>query len=224
MDRETGTGTGTGGGVRRGRRTRNVALAAGAAAALLAVTAGTAGAAPTSAGAVSRPAVPAAPARPLGPPPGALGPIVTHPVQESFGYPAGEVCSFPSHSDFPVQDLTLKTWTDAAGNPLFAMGSGPLYMRTTNLDTGKSVLSDISGSGTITYPDYPDESTYVLSGNDWGAGFHTTDSPVHNHWIVAYGYMSVKISTADGVNSRKTLLALQGPYTDLCKALQSPAE
>ena len=123
-----------------------------------------------------------------------MGPIVTHPVQESFSYPAGEVCAFPSHADFPVQDLTLKTWTDAAGNAVFATESGPLYMRTTNLDTGKSVLSDISGSGVITYPDYPDESTYVLSGDDWSAGFHTTDSPVHNHWIVAQGYMSVKIA------------------------------
>jgi hypothetical protein len=218
MDRETGAGTS----VRRGRRMRNLALAAGVAAALVAVTAGTAGAAPTGVGIASRPGGPAAPATPPGPPPGALGPIVTHLVQESFGYPAGEVCSFPSHSDFPVQDLTLKTWTDTAGNPVFATETGPLYMRTTNLDTGWSVLSDISGSGVITYPDYPDTSTYVLSGNDWAAGFHTTDSPVHNHWIVAHGYMSVKISTVDGVSSR-TLLALHGPYTDLCKVLQPSA-
>ncbi|MFG1805218.1 hypothetical protein [Streptomyces sp. NPDC049040] len=146
--------------------------------------------------------------------PGLRGPVVTHPVQESFGYPAGEVCAFPSHADFPVSDLTTRTWTDAAGRPVFAVESGPLVMRVTNLATGKSVERDISGTGVITYPD-PD--SFILSGNDWSAGFHTGDHP-HNQWIVAGPFMSVEISTAAGRSSR-TLLALAGPYEDLCKTL-----
>lgn len=148
------------------------------------------------------------------PPPGLHGPVVTHPVQEPFDYPAGEVCAFPSHADFPVADLTLKTWTDDAGDPVFAIESGPLLMRTTNLATGRSVVSDISGTGVITYP-APGVS--VLSGNDWSAGFHTADHP-HNRWIVAHGFMSVRIAPAGGRTSH-TLLALHGPADDLCKTL-----
>ena len=136
-------------------RTRNVVLVAGAVTALLAVPASAdAGTAPASA----RPAA----AQPA-PPPGAHGPIVTHPTESPVDYPAGEVCAFPSHTDFPVDDLTLKTWVDAAGDPVFAEESGPLIQRSTNLDTGKTVERDISGSGVITYPD---ADSFVLSGND----------------------------------------------------------
>lgn len=149
---------------------------------------------------------------------GLRGPVVTHPVEQSFDYPAGEVCAFPSHADFPVSDLTTKTWTDAAGNPVIATETGPLIMKVTNLDNGKSVVRDISGDGVITYPDYPSADTYVLSGNDWGAGFHTADRPAHNRWIIASTFMSVKISVVDGKVSRQ-LLALGGPYEDLCKTL-----
>ena len=149
---------------------------------------------------------------------GLRGPVVTHPVQQPFDYPAGEVCPFPSHADFPVSDLTTRTWTDSAGNPVVALETGPLIMKVTNLDTGKSVVRDISGNGVITYPDYPSADTYVLSGNDWSAGFHTADRPMHNQWIVASTYMSVKITTVNGKITRQ-LLALHGPYEDICKTL-----
>lgn len=149
---------------------------------------------------------------------GLQGPVVTHPASPSFDYPAGEVCAFPSHTDFPVSDLTTRTWTDAAGNPVFAVETGPLLMKVTNLDTGESVTRDISGTGVITYPDYPSADTYVLSGNDWSAAFHTADRPAHNTWIVASTFMSVKVSTADGKVTRQ-LLGLSGPYEDLCKTL-----
>jgi hypothetical protein len=144
------------------------------------------------------------------------GPVVTHPVQGSVSYAAGEMCSFPARADFPVSDLTEKTWYDRAGDPVFSTESGPLIMRATNLATGRSVLRDVSGSGIATYPD---ADSFILSGNDWSAGFHTTDRPVHNAWIVAYGYMSVKVTTApDGTTSR-TLLALHGPHENLCDTL-----
>lgn len=219
----------------RGRagRLRGAAVVAGlAAAALLAVPAAAGAATPAAPASPASPAAPAAPAgtapvapadgaaaspASLTPPdlPGLRGPVVTHPTEHAFDYPAGEVCAFPSHSEFPVDDLTLQTWTDASGKPVFAIESGPLVMRTTNLLTGRTVESDISGTGVITYPD-PD--SYILSGNDWAAGFHTTDRPVHNKWIIASTFMSVKITQKDGVISR-TLLSLAGPYEDLCRTL-----
>lgn len=198
------------------RRVRGAAVVAGVAAAALLAIPAAAGAATggttRAAGAGSRAVLPS-----LAPPhiPGLRGPIVTHPVEKPFDYPAGEVCSFPSHSDFPVSDLTLKTWTDAAGTPVFATETGALIMRSTNLLTGRTVDSDVSGDGVITYTD---ADSYILSGNDWVAGFHTTDRPVHNKWIVASTFMSVKITVKDGVASR-SLLALAGPYEDLCRTL-----
>jgi hypothetical protein len=171
--------------------------------------------------AVAFTAVALAPARAAdpGPPvqiPAGLGePVVTHPVQGPVDHPAGEVCPFATHADFPVSDLTLRTWEDGTGKPVFSVESGPLVMKVTNLANGKSVVRDIGGTGTLTYPDADDE---VLSGNDWSAGFHTGDRPVHNRWIVAYGYMSVRLTTVDGVTTR-TLLKLTGPYEDLCRTL-----
>lgn len=146
---------------------------------------------------------------------GLEGPVVDHPVQQPFDYPAGEVCAFPTHADFPVSDLTTRTWTDAAGTPVLAVESGPLVMKVTNLANGRSVVRDISGTGVITYPA---PNAYILSGNDWSAGFHTTDRPVHNQWIVASTFMSVEVTTVDGKTGRK-LLALSGPYEDICRTL-----
>lgn len=183
------------------------ALVAGAVAAALLAVPADASAAASGSGIPDLPGIPANVS-------GLQGPVVTHPVQQPIDYPAGEVCAFPSHADFPVSDLTTRTWTDAAGTPVFAVESGPLIMKVTNLATGKSVERDISGTGVITYPD-PD--SFVLSGNDWSAGFHTGDHP-HNQWIVAGPFMSVKISTVAGRTSR-TLLALAGPYEDICKTL-----
>jgi hypothetical protein len=204
-------------------RTRNVVLLASALTALLTVPAGAQALTPPAAAQALTPPAAGQPGTPAaaqarshpGPPPGARGPIITHPTETAFDYPAGEVCAFPSHTEFPVDDLTMKTWVDAAGDPVFATETGPLVQRTTNLDTGETVERNISGDGVITYPD-PD--SYILSGNDWSAGFHTTDRPVHNKWIIAGPFMSVKITTVNGQTTR-SLLALAGPYEDLCKTL-----
>jgi hypothetical protein len=200
-----GTATASGP-ARASARIGAAALVAGAVAALLAVPAD-ASAAASGSGIPDLPGVPANVS-------GLQGPVVTHPVQQPISYPAGEVCAFPTSAVFPVSDLTTSTWTDAAGTPVFAIESGPLVMDVTNLANGKSVERDISGTGVITYPD-PD--SFVLSGNDWSAGFHTGDQP-HNQWIVASTFMSVKIGTVAGRTTR-TLLALAGPYEDLCKTL-----
>ncbi len=187
-------------GTRHRRLTTGAALLACALLALLP--------APANAGTTARTA------RPV-PPPGARGPVVTHPVQQPGQYAAGEVCPFPARADFPVSRLTLKTWYDRAGHPVFATEGGPLLMRATNLSTGRSVVRDISGSGVITSPT---PTSMILSGTDWSAGFHTSDRPAHNAWIVARGYMSVEL-TATAATTSRTLLALRGPWEDLCKTL-----
>ncbi|MGW5354571.1 hypothetical protein ACWERV_29145 [Streptomyces sp. NPDC004031] len=212
-DRAGAPDTGEGArGVRTARRSPAraagaAALAAGALAAVLAAPA-QAQAAPADA---AVPALPGVPANVRG----LQGPVVTHPDESPRDYPAGEVCAFPTHTEFPVSDLRMRTWTDSAGTPVFSIEDGPLLMKVTNLDSGESIVRDISGTGVITYPT-PD--SYVLSGNDWSAGFHTTDRPVHNKWIVASTFMSVKVTTVGGTTSRE-LLALSGPSEDICTTL-----
>lgn len=145
------------------------------------------------------------------------GPVVTRPAQPDIDYPRGEVCPFPVKARFPVVDMTQKTWTDDDGNPVFAIVSGPLVVDATNLDTGKTVRRDISGTGTYSYPE-PGTSTRILSGGDWAVGFRSADRPVHNKWLISRGFMSVRVTESNGTTQRE-LLELDGRYEDLCKTL-----
>jgi hypothetical protein len=148
---------------------------------------------------------------------GLHGPVVTHPQQKPVDYPAGEVCPFAAHADFPVADLTLRTWYDDERRPVFGVESGALVMRVTNLDTGRTVTRDLSGTGTLTYPG-SDPDSHILGGGDWGVGLHTSDRPVHNKWLISRGHMSVQITTEGGETKRR-LLSLLGPYENLCETL-----
>ncbi len=160
----------------------------------------------------------AAQARPVPVERGAGGPVVTHPASVPYEYPAGEVCDFPARAEFPVSDLTLRTWVDGNGTPVFAIESGALVLRATNLRTGATVDRDVSGTAVIAYSPHAD--AYVMSGNDWATGFHTGDEPAHR-WIVAHDHMSVRVTTTAG-RTTKQLLALRGAYEDLCATLAEP--
>ncbi|MDJ1131824.1 hypothetical protein [Streptomyces iconiensis] len=145
------------------------------------------------------------------------GPVVTHPAQPNVDSPRGAVCPFPVKGRFPVVDMTQKTWFNDAGDPVYAIVSGPLVMDATNLDTGKTVRRDISGTGTLSYPE-PGSDTHILSGGDWGTLLHTGDRPVHNKWLISRGFMAVKYTESGGTTQRE-LLALEGRYEDLCRTL-----
>lgn len=148
------------------------------------------------------------------------GPVVTHPEQPEVDYARGEVCPFPAHAEFPVVDMVQKTWTNGAGDPVYAVVSGPLIMDVTNKDTGRTVRRDLSGTGSVTYPEPGDTGTRVLSGGDWGVGLRTGDRPAHDKWLVSRGFMSVRITTSGGETHRE-LLVLEGRYEDLCRTLAS---
>ncbi|MDJ1136022.1 hypothetical protein [Streptomyces iconiensis] len=145
---------------------------------------------------------------------GLHGPVVTHPEMTPRDNPAGDVCAFDMHTEFPVADLTLRTWTNDAGDPVYAIESGPLVARVTNTETGRTVERDISGTGTHTYPD---KHTDILSGSDWAGVLHKGDKPA-NKLLISRGFMSVKITT-EGDRTHRELLALDGKYEDLCETL-----
>lgn len=224
LSRERGANRGGGGAAGTGARRitagppKTLAVALAACVLTAVAPAGTASAA--DGGAEARPSLGAKVAAALrngGELPGGVhGPVVTHPKQPPVDYPAGEVCEFAAHADFPVDDLTLSTWYDDGGRPVFATASGPLVMDVANLANGRTVRRDISGSGTMTYLD---DGSHITSGSDWGVGFHTPDRPVHNRWIISRGWMSVQISEENGTTSRR-LLELRGEYEDLCETLR----
>ncbi|MBF6331722.1 hypothetical protein [Nocardia transvalensis] len=147
--------------------------------------------------------------------------VVTHPESKPFDYRPGDVCAFGVHVEFPVSDLTRRVWHDPQGRPVHGTETGALVLRATNVDTGKTVERDVSGDGTLLYPTL-DPADYVLSGRDWAAGIYATDQPAQarNHWYISRGFMSVRITSHDGQTSRE-LLALAGPYEDLCQTLGS---
>ncbi|MEC3957549.1 hypothetical protein VMT65_31265 [Nocardia sp. CDC153] len=147
------------------------------------------------------------------------GMVVSHPDSPPFDYPPGEVCGFGTHVEFPVSDLTMSVWHDAGGRPVFGTETGALVMRATNTSTGATIERDISGSGSLLYPTL-DPADFVLSGNDWSAGIHGGDQPdsAQHHWYLSHGFMSVRVTSANGHTTRQ-LLALVGPYEDLCVTL-----
>jgi hypothetical protein len=180
------------------------------------------GAAPAAASAATGAAAHRAADSPAAQPGGFVGPVVTHPPAAPFTYQAGEVCSFAVHVTFPINKVIQRTWTNDAGQPVFAIAGGLLIARVTNVATGRSAVADLNQTGTYSYPG---DGSFILSGSGGVlAGFHSGDTP-HNKLIVslvsAHSFISVRVAVVNGQLTR-TLLQLSGPHEDLCQVLASP--
>ena len=67
-------------------------------------------------------------------------------------FEANGFCSFPVEVAFPVNNETMLTWSDSAGNPIRSHIEGHLVATLTNgLNPSKSVTVNISGPGEIVY-------------------------------------------------------------------------
>lgn len=112
-----------------------------------------------------------------------------HPAPTApFDIPAGVDCAFATHGDpivDEVRELDLTTYPD--GSPKEAIFAGPLILRMTNADTGKTYDADASGSAVV--------------------GFGT-DSSQHWKWTgpVLVGFRAGKANHAQG------LYLLDGQY------------
>jgi hypothetical protein len=192
----------------RSTRTSRTLLAVLAAAGLVAIGAVTA--APASAGPGITPATGTG---------GFNGPTVTHPGAAPEDLPAGAVCSFPVHLDFPVNQVVQDTWTNDAGQPVFAIASGQLLAHVTNVATGRSTTVSLDGAGNYSY--LPDGSFILSGGGGILAMMHGTDSPPNEllfSKVSARSFMSVRVATVNG-KTVKTVLRLDGPHSDLCDVL-----
>jgi hypothetical protein len=147
------------------------------------------------------------------------GPAVTHPAAAPEDLAAGDVCAFPVHVDFPVNRVVQDTWTNDAGQPVFATASGLLVAHVVNVATGRSTTVDLDGAGDYSF--LPDGSFILSGGGGVLATLHGGDSPSHEllfSAVSARSFVSVRVATVAG-RTVKTVLRLSGPHSDLCAVL-----
>lgn len=116
--------------------------------------------------------------------------------------------------DFPVANLTRYTWT-SDGRPVFAIETGIMLVDFTNIETGRSVRRDFSGTG---YYLFPDASTVILSGTRVAALLGPEDSPPDQLLFSNGGFMSFRVRTIDGTQVKDVLVA-SAKAEDLCRTL-----
>jgi hypothetical protein len=144
------------------------------------------------------------------------GPVITYPPAPPVDFAAGDVCAFGIHVTFFDNNVEQRTWSNDAGQPVFATAVGALKMRVTNTSTGRSVVADISGNGTYSYPG---DGSFILSGNQFAAFMHSGDSPPNELLVIGKnGFAAVRVATVNGTRT-KTVLTLKGPHRDLCQSL-----
>ena len=125
---------------------------------------------------------------------------------------AGDVCAFPVHLQFPVNQELAWTYADASGRTVAQYVQGTLTGVVTRTDTGRSVTRDLSGQGLFTYSS--DGSSALTGHGSALVGFHTGDRPSHQLLVLApQGVAQVRFA-ADG---RRTLVF--GGGEDLCRTL-----
>lgn len=147
------------------------------------------------------------------------GPTVTHPGAAPEDLAAGAVCSFAVHIDFPVNQIVQDTWTNDAGQPVFAIASGLLVAHAVNVDTGRSTTVNLDGAGDYSY--LPDGSFILSGGGGILATLHGTDSPPNEllfSKVSARSFVSVRVASVNG-HTVKTVLQLDGPHSNLCDVL-----
>lgn len=148
---------------------------------------------------------------PLGSSPAGASKPVREPSPDfEFQFAAGEVC------DFAIQGTTLvnrgytTTFFDKSGNPVRQIITGTLIVEVINLDTGTSVVRNVSGPGTLTFG--PDGTVTLEANGSW----MLVDAP--GGPSLAYintGRIVFEITPDGQVN----VLAQQGVQEDLCAVL-----
>jgi hypothetical protein len=146
---------------------------------------------------------------------GASPAAATKPVREptpdfEFEFAAGEVCSFAIEGTTLVNRGYTTTFFDPNGNPVMQIISGTLIVQVTNLDTGTSVVRNISGPGTITFA--PDGG-FTLEAN--GAWLFVTLPGGPSLAYINKGRIVFEFTPDGQIN----VLMQQGIQEDLCATL-----
>jgi hypothetical protein len=136
----------------------------------------------------------------------------------SFGYAAGQVCSF-GLSGVPVKDgeqyRTLQYYPD--GTAELNEYRGPLYVRFTNTATGRSVVRNLSGYGYFRFSDGTgaiDQGLFLQNG---GISVQAGNQGYLSGYYIEHGQVLV---TDNGQGSR-VIHVIHATLENLCRTLAS---
>jgi hypothetical protein len=133
--------------------------------------------------------------------------LATKPVIQRGGeaevdldFPAGAVCDFALHVHLEMK-TTVKTFVDGSGNPTRGISTGRIHAWETNVETGETHFSSISG------PSFFDASGSLVRGTGSWSGIQLQDGT----WIRASGRITF--------DANAIVVAVRGHVEPLCLAL-----
>jgi hypothetical protein len=132
--------------------------------------------------------------------------------QGAISVSAGAVCPFPVTAEPVRQDLRLRYHYDQAGNADGYEVIGPLVARVTNTSTGKSVIRNLSGQGTVIFG--PDGSWEGVVNGGFLIFFRAADDPARA--LLFFEGHTVLHGSPTG---EKTLVSQTGQSENLCTTL-----
>jgi hypothetical protein len=133
---------------------------------------------------------------------------------QPFTLPA-DFCGFPIGVSFPVDREYIKLLKAADGSMTFLI-TGALRVTNTNLSTGKTITSNISGPGKITF--FSDGS--VTTAETGRAIYALEPADAQRFGVPPIGLTAGPLTTTVDANGNMTAFSLQGHVlVDVCAAL-----
>jgi hypothetical protein len=126
--------------------------------------------------------------------------------------PAGVVCPFTVTAEPVREDLRVRYHYDSAGNVDGYEATGQLIARITNVETGTSVVRNLSGPGTVTFN--PDGSYDAVVSGDFLVFFLPQDTP-SSELLLLSGHTVLH----GAPSGEKTLVSSSGQVENLCDTL-----
>jgi hypothetical protein len=132
--------------------------------------------------------------------------------QGAITAPAGSVCSFTVTAEPVRENLSVRYHYDAAGNVDGYQAKGLLIARITNVETGSSVVRNLSGPGAVTFN--PDGSYDAVVEGNFLVFFLGSDNPA-NELLLLTG----RTELHGAPSGEKTLVSHAGGVENLCDTL-----
>jgi hypothetical protein len=132
---------------------------------------------------------------------------------EDFTRAAGELCPFALTSKVLLDREYVRTTSEFPnGDPRREEYVGPLVVRVTNVDTGRSVQRDLSARGVVTY-DRDGSYSFALQGPA-AVGFYPGDSLTPGYYV-----LRARHTVRFELNGTRHLIADHGRKENLCATL-----
>jgi hypothetical protein len=144
----------------------------------------------------------------------AQGPTRSPVNNQPFTVAAGQGCNFPLHGEPLIDQEVTKTFPPESNGDVKVIITGRLVFELTNLDTGKSLVVNISGPVTAVF--HPDGSVRADFGGLSGPiVFFPTDIPPGPKAFINSGRLVVDITPS----GQLILVSQSGHEEDVCAAL-----